>query len=92
MYLMNDQGLFEPYDDNYDVVIHCDSEEARDEVIADLKAINEGEDVIDKTGMLYDIYMKGVNMTGNYKGCWVRFKDIEKIVNKYIESEKIKWQ
>lgn len=48
MYLMNDQGLFEPYDDNYDVVIHCDSEEARDGVIADLKAINDRLDVLDK--------------------------------------------
>lgn len=42
----------------------------------------------DKTGMLsgmmYDIYMEGVNMTGEYQGCWVRFKDIEKIVNKYM--------
>lgn len=34
--------------------------------------------------MLYDIYMAGVNMSGEYQGCWVRFKDIEEIVNKYI--------
>lgn len=43
---------------------------------------------IDKSAMMYEIYMKGVNMTGEYQGCWVRFKDIEKIVDKYMaESE-----
>lgn len=36
------------------------------------------------TKMLTEIYMEGVNMTGEYQGCWVRFKDIERIVNKYI--------
>lgn len=43
---------------------------------------------IDKSAMLYEIYMEGVNMIGEYQGCWVRFKDIEKIVDKYMaESE-----
>lgn len=43
---------------------------------------------IDKSAMMYEIYMEGVNMTGEYQGCWVRFKNIEKIVNKYMaESE-----
>ena len=43
---------------------------------------------IDKSAMMYEIYMEGVNMTGEYQGCWVRFKDIEKIVDKYMaESE-----
>ena len=42
---------------------------------------------IDKSAMMYDIYMDGVNMSGEYRGCWVRFKDIEKIVDKYIRSE-----
>lgn len=42
---------------------------------------------IDKSAMMYDIYMEGVNMSGEYQGCWVRFKDIEKIVDKYIGSE-----
>lgn len=39
--MMNEQGVFEKYDDTYDVVIHCDSKEARDKVLADLKAVNE---------------------------------------------------
>lgn len=34
--------------------------------------------------MMYDIYMAGVNMTGEYQGCWVRFKDIEAIIEKCI--------
>ena len=42
----------------------------------------------DKSAMLYEIYMNGVNMSGEYQGCWVRFKDIEKIVDEYMaESE-----
>ena len=43
---------------------------------------------IDKSAMMYEIYMNGVNMSGEYQGCWVRFKDIEKIVDEYMaESE-----
>lgn len=34
--------------------------------------------------MMYDIYMEGVNMGGEYQGCWVRFKDIENIVKRYF--------
>ncbi len=37
-----------------------------------------------KSDMMYDIYMEGVNMTGEYQGCWVRFKDIENIVKHYF--------
>lgn len=32
--------------------------------------------------------MEGVNMTGEYQGSWVRFKDIEKIVNKHFKEIK----
>lgn len=34
--------------------------------------------------MMNDIYMAGTNMTGQYQGCWVKFKDIEQIVNQYM--------
>lgn len=34
--------------------------------------------------ILYDIYMAGVNMTGEYQGCWVRFRDIENIINTHF--------
>lgn len=37
-----------------------------------------------KNDMMYDIYMEGVNMSGEYQGCWVRFKDIENIVKHYF--------
>lgn len=47
-WMLNDEGLFEEYDDTYDVVIHCDSEETRNEVLADLKAVNDRVDVLDK--------------------------------------------
>lgn len=39
-----------------------------------------------KDDVLYDIYMAGVNMTGEYHGCWVRFKDIENVVNKHFRK------
>ena len=42
------------------------------------------QEPIDKSAMMYEIYMEGVNMTGEYQGCWVRFKDIKKIVDKYM--------
>lgn len=37
-----------------------------------------------KNDTLLDIYMAGVNMEGEYQGCWVRFKDIENIVNEHF--------
>ena len=37
--------------------------------------------------ILYEIYMAGVNMSGEYQGCWVRFKDIENIINKHFENK-----
>ena len=39
---------------------------------------------IDKLAMMHEIYMAGVNMAGEYQGCWVRFKEIEKIVDRYV--------
>ena len=53
------------------------------EWLKDYKQLLEQEP-IDKSDLMCEIYMKGVNMTGEYQGCWVRFKDIEKIVDKYM--------
>ena len=39
---------------------------------------------INKSAMMQEIYMQGVNMAGEYQGCWVRFKEIEKIVDRYV--------
>ena len=38
------------------------------------------------TDALWDIYMSGVNMTGEYQGCWVRYKDIENILNEHFKN------
>lgn len=38
-----------------------------------------------KKDMMYDIYMAGINMSGEYNGCYVRFRDIENIVNGHFE-------
>ncbi len=38
--------------------------------------------------MMSDIYMECVNMTGEYHGCWVRFKDISEIVAKHTGRTK----
>lgn len=42
----------------------------------------------DISQLMYEIYMEGVNMSGEYQGCWVRFKDIEKIMDKYVKGRK----
>ena len=63
------------------------SEPASDEAL-DVAINSLEQEPIDKLRMLHDIYMEGVNMTGKYQGCWVRFRNIEKIIDKYIaESE-----
>ena len=36
--MMNKDGVFEEYDDEFDVVIHCTSQEERDKVLAELNA------------------------------------------------------
>lgn len=32
-----------------------------------------------------DIWYSGMNMAGEYKGVWVRYKTIEEIIDKHIE-------
>lgn len=44
----------------------------------------EYEQKTNKSVMMREIYMHGINMAGEYQGCWVRFKNIEKIVDKYM--------
>lgn len=42
--VMNEDGVFEEYDDEFDVVIHCTSQEERDEVVKKLqKILNEAD-------------------------------------------------
>ena len=40
--------------------------------------------------ILHDLWMEGINMGGEYKGVWVRFRDIERIMKKHMEEEKNK--
>ena len=40
MLVQNKDGTFSAYDDTYDVVIHCETEEEQKEVIERLKATN----------------------------------------------------
>ena len=35
-----------------------------------------------------DLWMEGMNMAGEYQGVWVRFRDIEKVIDKHIGKEK----
>ena len=43
-----------------------------------------GADVLDK--IKADLWMEGVNMTDEYQGVWVRYRDIERIIDKYKAS------
>lgn len=50
-----------------------------------IKALEQSQELDRmKNKMMYDIYMKGVNMSGEYQGCWVRFKTIENIIKRYF--------
>ena len=33
-----------------------------------------------------ELWMEGMNMGGEYQGVWVRYRDIERIVDKYFSS------
>lgn len=54
-----------------------------------LETLKEKSNTLDKirkqkTEMLYDIYMKCINMGGEYTGCWIRYRDVKNIINKYM--------
>lgn len=38
--VQNEDGTFSAYDDTYDIVIHCETKEEREEVIEHLKSTN----------------------------------------------------
>lgn len=43
-FVQNEDGTFSAYDDTYDVVIHCETEEEQKEVIERLRGIKLQED------------------------------------------------
>ncbi len=65
-----------------DMSLDFADEEQYEALTMAIKALEQ--EPIDKSAMMCEIYMEGVNMSGEYQGCWVRFKNIEKIVDKYI--------
>lgn len=42
--VQNEDGTFSAYDDTYDIVIHCETKEEREEVIEHLKGIKLQEE------------------------------------------------
>lgn len=52
---------------------------------ADIEAI-EALKKSDPADILHKIYMEGVNMSGEYRGCWVRYRDIERIIRGTFEE------
>ena len=64
-----------------------DNEIAVDDVCEMARALRLGKPLEDiRSKILYEIYMDGVNMANEYHGCWVRFKNIETIVNRYMRE------
>lgn len=85
-FILNDDGIFENYDDTYDVIIHCDSQEAHDEVLADLKALNDRFDVLDK--IKSEIEQKCCITVGRDDEPAMTLYDVFHIIDKYrTESE-----
>lgn len=87
-FMMNEQGSFELYDDTYDVVIHCDSEKAHNEVLADLKAINDRFDVLDK--IRSEIVQKHLSIAEQndfQSGRTYAYEEVLDIIDKYISRK-----
>ena len=34
-----------------------------------------------------ELWMEGMNMTGEYQGVWIRYKDIERVIDKHMSTE-----
>ena len=37
-----------------------------------------------------ELWMEGMNMTGEYQGVWVRYRDIERVIDKHISGKEQK--
>lgn len=74
---------------NYDYVLTDEEIDAVGEAVIDLEAIRDGNYI--PRHKLFDIqselWMEGMNMTGEYQGVWVRFRDIEKVIAKHLSRE-----
>ena len=73
-------------EETYKSVIDNNTVYVLDEILVE-NAIANGTPLDDiRSKILYEIYMDGVNMDNEYHGCWVRFKNIETIVNRYMRE------
>ena len=75
-------------DDTYKRVISDSTTYVLDEILVE-NAIYNGtplDDIFDD--IKAELWMEGMNMTGEYQGVWVRFRDIEKVIDKHIGKEK----
>ena len=80
---INENGVAEIYDDTYDIVIHCKSQEEQDDAVKALKESIPRDKLIQ---IRRECWEAGVNMTDEYQGVWVRYRDIEKVIDKALEE------
>ena len=89
---MSDKEIIDKLIDLTDGTIeHFDREDAMDMLYEVKRLIGKREEsgfcqkVLDQ--IKAELWMEGMNMTGEYQGVWVRFRDIERIIDKYIAEE-----
>lgn len=81
--IINKDGVAEVYDDTYDIVIHCKSQEEQNEAIKALENSIPRDKLIQLRGDCWDA---GVNMTDEYQGVWIRYRDIEEMIDKILKE------
>lgn len=81
--IINKDGVAEIYDDTYDIVIHCKSQEEEDEAIKALKNSIPRDKLLQ---LRRDCWDAGVNMTDEYQGVWIRYRDIEEMIDKILKE------
>ena len=91
MIYFDKDGKAREYDDNYDITIHCESMNEHVELLDKLRRFWQCDscktlcvNVLDN--IKSDLWMEGINMTDEYQGVWVRYRDIERIIDKYKAS------
>lgn len=74
------------YNDGFINGLMSNKEKTFDELLSNIKELQNRIPKKIIKDALEEIYYEGVNMTGKYQGCWIRFKDVERIINKYINK------
>lgn len=81
--IINKDGVAEVYDDTYDIIIHCKSQEEQNEAIKALKDSIPRDKLIQ---LREDCWDAGVNMTDEYQGVWVKYIAIEERIDKILNE------